>query len=126
MFKGLGNFASMMKQAQGIQDRMSKLQEEMGQLRVEASAGGGMVRVEANGQQKILAIQLEDSLLENPDREMLEDLLVAATNQALDKSREAAAEEMAKLTGNLDIPGLGDALSQMGLDMPGSGPNAGS
>ena len=98
----------------------------MGALHVEGSASGGMVRVEANGQQKILAIHLEDSLLENPDREMLEDLVVAATNQALDKSREAAAEEMAKLTGNLDIPGLGDALSQMGLDMPGSGPNAGS
>ena len=121
MFKGLGNLAGMLKQAQEMQGRMAKMQEDLAQVRVEASVAGGMVTVEANGQQKILTIRIEPSLLEDSDREMLEDLLVAATNLALDKAKEAAAAEMGKLTGSLEIPGLGDALSQLGLGGPGGG-----
>ncbi len=115
MFKGLGNVASFLKQAQAMQGRVAELQESLGKLRVEGIAGGGMVKVEASGQQKVMAVHVEQSLLETGDREMLEDLLVAATNQALDKAKDAAAQEMSKLTGEIDLPGLGDALSKMGL-----------
>lgn len=115
MFKGIGNIASMLKQAREMQERMQEMQEVLAKRRVEGAAGGGMVTVAANGQQKILGIRIEESMLQSQDREMLEDLLVAATNQALDKAREAAAEEMSHVTGNLDLPGLGDALSKLGL-----------
>lgn len=122
MLGNLGNLASilkqapeMLRQAQEMQARMGEMRENLGKVRVEGSAGGGMVKVQANGQQKILAVSVEDSLLEGSDRELLEDLLVAAVNQALEKSRETAAEEMSKLTGEMNVPGLGEALSKMGL-----------
>jgi DNA-binding YbaB/EbfC family protein len=115
MLKGMGNIASLMKQAQQMQGRMSEIQEELGRLRVEGTAGGGMVTVEANGQQRILAVKVDQSLFEGGDREMLEDLLTGAINQALDKAKQASVEEMAKVTGGLNIPGVGDALSKMGF-----------
>eukprot|EP00913_Durusdinium_trenchii_P023389 g21967.t1 len=113
MFKKIANIASMMKQAQEMQGRMSEMQENLANLKVEASAGGGMVKVEANGQQKILSVAIEASLMESNDKEMIEDLMVAAVNQALDKARETAAQEMAKITGDLDVPGLSEALEQI-------------
>ncbi|GAB4152332.1 MAG: YbaB/EbfC family nucleoid-associated protein [Planctomycetaceae bacterium] len=113
MFKKLAGIASMMKQAQQMQSRMAEMQENLAQLKVEASAGGGMVTVEANGQQKILGIRIEPSLMESDDKEMLEDLLVAAVNQALDKAKETAAQEMQKITSELDVPGLDEALESM-------------
>jgi len=125
MFKGLGNIASLMKQAQEMQGRMDEIQENLGQLRVEGSAGGGMVTVEASGQPRILSVHVEQSLLDGGDQEMLEDLLVAATNQALEKAKETAAQEMAKLTGNMNIPGLGEALEKLGMG-GGGNPPAGS
>lgn len=121
MFKKIANIASMVKQAQQMQGRMAEMQESLANLKVEASAGGGMVKVEANGQQKILGVQIEASLMESNDTEMIEDLMVAAVNQALDKARETAAEEMAKITGDLNVPGLSDALEQMS---PGGAPGA--
>ena len=116
MLKGIENFAAIFKQAQQFQGKMSAMQENLGQVRVEGQAGGGMVTVEASGHQKILNIRVEESLLESDDREMLEDLLVAAVNQALDKAKEAAAEEMSKMTGDMNLPGLDEALSQFGLN----------
>jgi DNA-binding YbaB/EbfC family protein len=121
MLKGIGNLASIFKQAQQLQGRMSEIQENLGQLRVEGQAGGGMVTVEASGHQKILNIRVEEALLESNDREMLEDLLVAAVNQALDKAKDAATEEMSKMTGEMNLPGLDDALSKFGLN---GGPDA--
>ena len=122
MLGNLGDIASlikqapeMLRQAQEMQQRMGEMQEKLGKLRVEAAAGGGMVKVQASGQQKILSISVEQSLLQADDQEMLEDLLVAAVNQALDKARDAAAEEMGKLTGDVNIPGLSDALAKFGL-----------
>jgi hypothetical protein len=115
MFKGLGNLASLMKSAQEMQGRMGEIQENLRRLQVEGTAGGGMVTVVANGQQQILACRIEPALVTSNDREMLEDLIVAATNQALEKAREAASQEMSKLAGNLNLPGLGDALSKFGL-----------
>ncbi len=118
MLKGLGNMASLLKQAQEMQGKMAEIQENLGRMRVEGSAGGEMVVVEANGQQQIIGCKIEQSLLEGGDAEMLEDLLVAAVNQALDKSKEVAAKEMSQLAGNVNVPGLQDALSKFGLGGP--------
>lgn len=116
MFKGLGslaNMASLLKQAQELQ---GKIQEAQERIRAEGSAGGGMVTVQANGQLKVLGMRIDPSLLESNDRELLEDLLVAATNQALEKAKEAAAREVQQATGDLNIPGLGEAMSKFGFN----------
>jgi len=115
MLKGLGNLATLMKQAQEMQGRMSEMQEKLADIKVEGNAGGGMVSVTATGQQKITSIQVDPALLQAEEKEMLEDLLVAATNQALDKAKQAAASEMGQLTGDMNIPGLNDALAKFGL-----------
>ena len=101
--KGMG---SMMKQAQKLQSQMLKMQEEMGSKTVEATAGGGMVRVVANGKQQILSIQIEPEVVNPEDVEMLQDLITAAVNDALLKSQQMVSTEMSKLTGGLGIPGL--------------------
>jgi len=115
MFKGLGQIASLMKNAQEIQGRMKDMQENLRRLKAEGTSGGGMVAVEVNGQQQVLSCRIEQSLFDSGDREMVEDLLVSAVNQALDKIKQAAADEMGKLTGGLDMSGLNDTLSQLGL-----------
>jgi DNA-binding YbaB/EbfC family protein len=94
--KGMGN---MMKQAQQLQTQMLKLQEEMAAKTVETSAGGGMVKVVANGKQQIVSIQIEKEVVDPEDVEMLQDLILSAAN-------EAVAAEMSKLTGGLNIPGI--------------------
>ena len=104
MFKG--GIANLMKQARQLQDRMQKIQEEMGARRVEASAGGGMVTVAANGQGEILSIKIERQVVDPGDVEMLEDLVRAACNEAVKKGREMMAEEMKKVTGGLAMPGM--------------------
>lgn len=101
--KGIGN---MMKQAQKLQSKMASLQEEMAEKIVEATAGGGMIKVEANGRQQILSIQIEKEVVDPDDVEMLQDLILAAVNDALAKSNEMVSAEMSKLTGGLQIPGL--------------------
>ena len=113
MFKGLGDLASLMKQASQMKGLVGEMQEKLSRLRVTGTAGGGMVQVEVSGDQKETACTISDSLAATGDREMLEDLVVAATNQAMEKAREAAAGEMNQLAGGLDMPGLSDALSQM-------------
>ena len=118
MLKGLGDIANMLKQAQEMQGRMSEAQENLANISVEGTSGGGMVTVTANGQQKVLSIRVEDSVMD--DREMLEDLLVAAVNQALDKAKQQAGEEMKKVAGNVELPGLDEALSKLGLGGSGS------
>ncbi|MGB2928347.1 MAG: YbaB/EbfC family nucleoid-associated protein [Desulfobacterales bacterium] len=101
--KGMGK---MMKQAQQLQSKMLKLQEEMADKTVETTSGGGMVKVVANGRQQVLSIQIEKEVVDPDDVEMLQDLILAAINDALIKSQEMATEEMSKLTGGLNIPGL--------------------
>ena len=101
--KGMGN---MMKQAQKLQAQMLKLQEEMAAKTVETSAGGGMVKVVANGKQQIISIQIEKEVVDPEDIEMLQDLVLSAVNEALTKSQEMVAAEMSKLTGGLNIPGI--------------------
>jgi DNA-binding YbaB/EbfC family protein len=114
MLKGLGQLASLMKSAHEIQGRMKEMQETLRRLKIEASSGGGMVSVEMNGQQQLLSCRIEKSLLDSGDAEMVEELVVAAVNAALDKVKQTAAGEMSKLAGGMDIPGLNDALAQLG------------
>ena len=102
-----GGFGNMMKQAQKLQEQMLALQEEVGKKKVEATAGGGMVTVEANGKQEIVSIKIDPEVVNKEDVQMLEDLVLAACNEALRKARELVTQEMGKLTGGLKIPGLG-------------------
>ena len=102
--KGFGN---MMKEAQKLQAQMEKMQEEIGKKIVEATAGGGMVTVQANGKQELLSIKIDPEVINKDDAQMLEDLVLAACNEALRKSRELVQQELGKLTGGLKIPGLG-------------------
>ncbi len=89
-----------------MQAKIAKMQEELRQKTVEVSSGGGMVRVSCNGQQEILSITIDPELLEEKDVEMLQDLILVAVNEALNRSREMAQEELQKITGGLNIPGL--------------------
>jgi DNA-binding YbaB/EbfC family protein len=97
----------MMKEAQKLQQQMAAMQEEIGKKMVEATAGGGMVTVQANGKQEILSIKIDPEVVSKDDVQMLEDLVLAACNEALRKSRELVQQELGKLTGGLKIPGLG-------------------
>lgn len=115
MLKGFGNIASMLKQASEMQGRLAEAKEKVAGLRVEGIAGGEMVKVEATGEMKILSITIEPSLIETGDREMIEELVAAATNQALTKAKEAAAAAMSDAASGMDIPGLNDALSNLGM-----------
>ena len=101
--KGMGK---MFKQAQKMQSNMMRLQEEMADKTVEATAGGGMVKVVANGKQQIVSIDVEKEVVDPDDVEMLQDLILAAVNEAINKSQEMVSGEMSKLTGGLNIPGL--------------------
>jgi len=101
--KGMGN---MMKQAQKLQAKMLKMQEELADKTVEATAGGGMIKAVANGRQQILSIKIEKEVVDPDDVEMLQDLILAAVNDALAKSQEMVSGEMGKLTGGLKIPGM--------------------
>jgi len=96
----------MMKQAQQLQSKMMKLQEELADKTVESSSGGGMIKVTANGRQQIISIQIEKEVVDPDDVEMLQDLVLAAINDALAKAQEMVSSEMGKLTGGLNIPGL--------------------
>ncbi|HXL01840.1 MAG TPA: YbaB/EbfC family nucleoid-associated protein [Candidatus Atribacteria bacterium] len=100
------NWKNLMKEAQKMQAKIAKMQEELKEKTVEASSGGGMVKVVCNGQQEIINIEIEPELLEEKDVEMLQDLVLAAVNEALRRSREIAEEEMGKITGGLNLPGL--------------------
>ncbi len=100
------NISQIMKQVQKMQQQMEQVQEELSRKTVEATAGGGMVRVTANGKQEIIAVKISPEAVDTSDIAMLEDLVSAAVNEALRCSRNLMQEEMAKLTGGLRIPGL--------------------
>jgi nucleoid-associated protein EbfC len=100
------NIQNLLKQAQKIQSQVTQMQAELGQRRIEASAGGGMVTAIVNGRQEIVAVRIDPQVVDPNDVEMLEDLIVAAVSEALGRASEMAAEEMKKLTGGLSLPGL--------------------
>ncbi len=102
--KGFGN---IMKEAQKLQAQMEAMQAEAGKKKVEATAGGGMVTVEANGKQELTSIKIDREVINPEDSQMLEDLVLAACNEALRKSKEMMQAELGKLSAGLKIPGLG-------------------
>lgn len=99
-------FGDMMKQAQVLQEKLARLQDEAGKKTVEASAGGGMVVVVANGKQEIISIKIDPEVIDPQEVEMLQDLILAAVNEAKRKAQEVVAEDMKSLTGGLGIPGM--------------------
>ncbi|MDY0044443.1 MAG: YbaB/EbfC family nucleoid-associated protein [Syntrophales bacterium] len=100
------NFGKLMKQAQQMQSRMLKLQEELANKTVEAASGGGMVTATVNGKYEVVALKIEKDVVDPEDIEMLQDLITAAVNEGMRKVQEMTQEEMAKLTGGINIPGL--------------------
>ena len=99
-------FGDMMKQAQVLQEKLARLQDEAGKKMVEASAGGGMVVVVANGKQEIISIKIDPEVVDPQEVEMLQDLILAAVNEAKRKAQEVVAEDMKSLTGGMGIPGM--------------------
>ena len=103
---GKGGIGDMMKQVQKMQAKMEQMQTELENARVEGVAGGGMVKVVANGKNDILSIAIDPEVVDKEDIEMLQDLIMAAVNQAKEKAQELQQETMAGMTGGLNIPGL--------------------
>lgn len=99
-----GGMAKMMKQLQKAQAEMSRMQEEIAQRTVESSSGGGAVRVVASGQKQLVSLQIDPDALGEDNKEMLEDMIVAAVNEAFNRVDEMVASEMQKLTGGLNLP----------------------
>ena len=106
MAQGIGGMGNLLKQAQEMQARMAKIQEELGQKTVEGSAGGGMVQVTVNGQLNLCAVKIDPTVINAQEKEMLEDLILAAVNDGRRKARDLVSAEMSKITGGFKIPGL--------------------
>mgnify|MGYP006280467323 CR=1 FL=1 len=104
--KGFGNINEIMKKAQKMQDEIEEKKEKLAESRVEATAGGGMVKVIANGNQEIIDVQIEKEVVDPEDVEMLEDLILAAINEVHEKASELAEEELGGLAGGLDLPNI--------------------
>ncbi len=101
-----GGIGNLMKQARQLQDKMANLQEEMAKKTVEASSGGGMVQVTANGAGDVVGVKIDPQVVDPKDVEMLEDLVRAACNEASRKGKDMMSAEMKKLTGGLPVPGV--------------------
>lgn len=106
MMRGMGNMQQMMRKMQKLQRQMEKAQEELKEKTVEGTAGGGMVTVVANGEKRILEVKINEEAVDPEDVEMLEDLVLAATNDALKKVDELVASTMGQFTKGMNLPGL--------------------
>jgi DNA-binding YbaB/EbfC family protein len=113
MFKGLSNLGALIKQAQQIGGQMEQLSEELKGRRAQGSAGGGMVQIEINGLLEVLHCRIDEELIAGGDRELIEDLVAAAINQAVVKGKQLHTEAMRELTGGLDLPGVQEALAKL-------------
>lgn len=102
------NIGQLMKQAQKMQAKMAEMQEKLGAMEVDGESGGGMVKATITGKSELRSIKIDPSIVDPEDVEILEDLVVAAVNDAKRKAQARIEEEMGKLTGGLDIPGLGN------------------
>jgi DNA-binding YbaB/EbfC family protein len=123
VFDKLGNFADLVRNAGKIQESVQKATEQLGQVQVEASAGGGVVTAKANGRMEVLAVRIDPKLLADGDAELLEDLVTAAVNQALAKAREAAAQSLTTIAGGM-LPGFPGVFGAPGA--PGAGAGGGA
>ena len=113
MFKKLANLTSMLKQAQQLGGQMQNLGEKLKERRATGNAGGGMVEVEVNGLLEVLQCRIDEKLVAQGDRELIEDLVAAAVNQAVSKGKQLHAEAMQDLTGGLELPGLQDMMAKI-------------
>ena len=105
-FPGGANMNNMMKQVKKMQEQMEKAQQEIEEREFESTSGGGVVSATVNGKKEVIAIKIDPDVIDPEDSEMLEDLIIAAINDAMKKADEYSGETMGKLTGGLNIPGL--------------------
>lgn len=103
---GMGNMNKLMKQVQKMQKDMLKLQEELKEKTVEASAGGGVVKAVASGKKQLVSVEIQPEVVDPDDIEMLQDLILAAVNEALQKAEDMVSDEMGKVTGGMNLPGM--------------------
>ena len=123
MFQGIGNLGSHWKQASELGGQLEKLGEELKNRRTTGASGGGMVEVEINGALEVLHCKIDPQLVAQGDREMLEDLLVAAMNQAVTKGKQLHADALKEITGGMQLPGMREALEKIsGLGPRNVGP----
>ncbi|HQZ68112.1 MAG TPA: YbaB/EbfC family nucleoid-associated protein [Planctomycetaceae bacterium] len=115
MFGGLKNLASIMQQAGEIKGKVAAAKERVSKLRSEGSAGPDLVRIVVSGEMTVLSVSIDQNLIASGNRQMIEQLVNAATNDALQKSKAAAAAIMAEIAEGMDVPGLQDAMAKMGM-----------
>lgn len=113
MFGSLGNMAALIKQAQQIGGRLEGLNQDLRSRRAIGSAGGGLVEIEVNGLLDVLRCSIDPSLFEQQDRELLEDLVRGATNQAIAKGRQLHADAVKSLAGGIELPGMDEMLAKI-------------
>ena len=101
-----GNMGNILKQAQAMQEQIAKIQEQAAAKTVVGSAGGGMITVTANGAMEIVSVKIDPEVIKSNDAEMLQDLVTAATNDALRKARDMMADAMKSVTGGMKLPGM--------------------
>jgi nucleoid-associated protein EbfC len=114
VFGNLGNLSELMRNAGKLRETVEKATESLGQLQVEGTSGGGVVSAKVNGRLELLSVRIDPKLIADGDKELLEDLVTAAVNQALSKAREAAAQSISSLAGNLPLPALTGLFGQGG------------
>jgi hypothetical protein len=117
MLKGLGNLANlgeMMKQASQMGAKMQELKSRLQSERVTGEGGGGLVQIDMTGAQQVLGVRIDAGLVERGEHELIEDLVAAAANDALDRSRQLHAQAIQEMTGGLNLPGMGDLMAQLG------------
>ena len=113
MFQGLGNLGSIWKQASEFKGQLEKLGAELKNRRTTGASGGGMVEIEINGALEVLHCKIDPQLVAGGDRELLEDLIVAALNQAVSKGKQLHADALKEITGGLQLPGVREALEKI-------------
>lgn len=111
---GLANIGNLMKQAQQMGNKMQAVNEQLKVKRATGMAGGGMIEVDVNGLSEVLAVRIDPGLVARGDREMLEDLLPAAFNSARQKAQELHQQAMQEVMGDMNVPGLEEALNRLG------------
>src|SRR6185437_15286194 len=104
--RGMGNMQNMMKQMQKMQKKMAQAQEDLGEERIEGTAGGGMVTVTVSGHKEVLEVEIKEDVVDPEDIEMLQDLVLAATNDALKKADDLTNETMGQFTKGMNLPGF--------------------
>ena len=124
MFSSLGNIFSLARKAQEMGGKMQELNDQLRSQRAHGSAGGGLVSVEVNGLGEMLRLTIDPMLIERQDREMIEDLVPAAMNQAKEKAQQLHAQAMQEMASDLQMPGLEDALGQFSGGVPTPGAEA--